>query len=71
MPAAAAPLPPRPSPEAVRAARYLVTHRLEFLERADWQHLCWTAWQTLRIDRMHRRQPAHLPRAAGFPGDAA
>lgn len=69
--AAAAPLPPRPSPEAVRAARHLVTNPDEYLHRDDWRHLCWTAWNTLRIEGLHRRAPLRLCRAAGFPGDAA
>lgn len=67
------PLPPRPTPDQVRDALALVTaHDLRaHVTAAEWQHLHWTAWNTLRIDRLYRRGGAIIPLNHHLGGDAA
>ena len=66
-------LPPRPSPEAVRQARHLITHPQEFtaLPPEVWRDVQHTAWSVLHIERLHRNAPVVLHQHGHLPGDAA
>ena len=66
-------LPPRPSPEAVRQARHLLTNPQDYTELPPeiWGDLQHTAWSVLHIERQHRTAPVVLFRPTHIPGDAA
>lgn len=66
-------LPPRPSPQAVRQARHLITNPQDFtaLPAEVWHDVQETAWAVLRIDHQHRTAPVVLHLHGHQPGDAA
>ncbi|OGR09702.1 MAG: hypothetical protein A2341_14930 [Deltaproteobacteria bacterium RIFOXYB12_FULL_58_9] len=66
-------LPPRPSLQAVRQARHLITNPQDFtyMQADVWEKVQKDAWRVLHDDHQHRTAPVVLHLHGHQPGDAA